>query len=51
MLACEPLSLSPPDAITKLGSSLGTAIVLQPRCEPIKARLDQNAAADLKFPA
>jgi hypothetical protein len=36
---------------TELGSSRGTAIVPQPRCEPIKCRLDQNARTDLKLAA
>jgi hypothetical protein len=33
--SCEPRSSSLPLATTKPGSSPGTAIVLQPRCEPI----------------
>jgi transposase len=39
MKSCEPHSSSSPLVTTKLGSSLGTAIVPQPRCEPINAGL------------
>ena len=37
--SCEPRSSSSPGTTTKPGSSLGTAIVPQPRCEPINAEL------------
>jgi hypothetical protein len=37
--SCEPRSSSLPLDTTKPGSSPGTAIVLQPKCEPINADL------------